>query len=223
MKKRNLIISLIVLIILIAGGVWFGMGRSEKVEKPAEQVKTSEQGIVKTEKTNQEQSTLDGLIEKMNPIKIAFPDISRWQTYYDNENGFEIKIPKDWYVEKTKKEGFFCLKSSNKKFYFEGESDVCGITIDTNFLNTYHGKKEKFVESFMELQKKENAISEAGYIDVNNNKYLYFSGTSSMPTVLIERGEKILEIKIQAAESTSLKDNVHNVLFGIIQTFNSVN
>ncbi|QQR77170.1 MAG: hypothetical protein IPJ67_03415 [Candidatus Moraniibacteriota bacterium] len=87
--------------------------------------------ISSLEQSNSQRSTSQSEIESVKDLidgeyTFAPVDTSTWQTYRDEELGFEVKIPEDW-SGKADGEGV-CLQEKERKYFVE-ETSVCPIRI----------------------------------------------------------------------------------------------
>lgn len=105
MKKQNILLILIVILVLMAG-MLFGLWRKEKVQQKKEQaineiLKKAEEEKTFTieEKTKENQKEEDKETEK--PKEFVLPDMNQenWETYTDDAWGFSIKFPKEFYYK----------------------------------------------------------------------------------------------------------------------------
>ncbi len=148
--SKRLIVAIIVLIIAIVVGGWFWYTKQKMTVSPIE-------GEIKTIYTIPGQNVSDGQsaemavsqgneLDSINDIidgEYTFSpvDTSKWQTYRNEAMGFEIKIPKDWYVNDLSKsedastakyysgnEQFgVCFGQKGKEYWYEGgkEDALC--------------------------------------------------------------------------------------------------
>ena len=60
-------------------------------------------------------------------------DTSNWQTYRNEKMGFEIRIPKDWYVNDSSESGGVCFGKKGVNYYYEEakEDPIC-LLIENN-------------------------------------------------------------------------------------------
>ncbi len=103
MNKRNLIIGVIVLIILITGVVlWNQKNSKQDTKKEVKQEvtkETQEQKQTQKQENTQEQNNQN---QVNNELTLEEIDTSNWKTYRNEELGFEIRYPESWNVENYK-------------------------------------------------------------------------------------------------------------------------
>lgn len=209
------------MVIILTLGVRFWRWESGKKAEMAKQAMIQQQQVEEAKKQEGKERILESLIDSVQDVSLPNIDTASWSVYKNEKYGFEMKMPSDWYVENTS-ENWFCLKSKLREFYFEGEKDVCGISIDGDYLKTYIGNETNFLNSIDDMRTRKS-ITEIGGVTIDGKKGLYFEGASAPTTVLTKNNRSIWGFQIQAAESTLVKNNVQDVFYGVIQTFHFVN
>jgi hypothetical protein len=126
MKLSAKYIGAIVIVAILTLGVagWFGYGKKDK-ENP--QSVLDNHSVTQSE---DQQFQLDEIASMQDLIDAAYQfepvDTSDWQTYRNEEAGFEVKIPRDWFcggiaLDPDSETSFVCLEKSQKENYYTGK------------------------------------------------------------------------------------------------------
>jgi hypothetical protein len=114
--------------ILAAGiGGWFGYGEKGK-ENP--QSVLDNRSVTQSEDQPSQLNEIDSIQDLVDAEYQFEPvDTSDWQIYRNEEAGFEVKIPGEWFcdgsaLELDSKHSVVCLEKKNKEVYFSGKAQI---------------------------------------------------------------------------------------------------
>ncbi len=158
--KKNLIIFIVIIVIAL-GAIWY------------------------LQKYNTEPEVVDNTNQNTNDTQEI--DVSDWQTYRNEELGFEFKYPGDW-EHKISSDNFIYLKDSNKDYYLEGSiTDLIVISTSKlpddyfidDWLREWTVTREKYNGSVRNIKVNNQIDAVQGFdylgtytvIHFNNNKY----------------------------------------------------
>jgi hypothetical protein len=170
--SKRLIVAIIVFIIaiiaIVAGG-WFWYVKQKMTVSPIEgEIKTiytipgqnmpDDQSVDTSVSQRNELDSIKDLID--GEYTFAPADTSKWQTYRNEEMGFEMKIPKDWYcggvaLDPNSKTQIACLEESQRKNYYDGnykKNNLVMISLD----NTEYATAKQLKDTLI-LRKKDGA------------------------------------------------------------------
>ncbi|QQR79198.1 MAG: hypothetical protein IPJ68_02900 [Candidatus Moraniibacteriota bacterium] len=122
MNQKPLLLAItLIALLVIAGAFWYLQNRPPM---------TVNQPVVKEAPIQAEQPTQTEGTEGIKDLidgEYAFTpvDTSDWQTYRNEEVGFEVKIPKDWFcggiaLDPNSKRSVACLEKIQKEAYYAG-------------------------------------------------------------------------------------------------------
>jgi hypothetical protein len=90
-KQTSIIVSLLLLLIIILGGYW--IWQSNKPQKQPNQNQNTQQNVEQNVNKNQEPEVITSDVDQSSEA-LAKVDTSDWQTYRNEELGFEFMYPK---------------------------------------------------------------------------------------------------------------------------------
>jgi uncharacterized protein YxeA len=130
--NQKTIVIIVTIAIILALGAGFWVWKEKKISQPKQTTQTTKQ-LSKTEEIESISNLIDGEYTFI-PI-----DTSDWQTYRNEEIGFEVKIPKNWEMREIQKEenkGAYLWFSQKGRWYeFEGGKEnaiIISVFLKTN-------------------------------------------------------------------------------------------
>ena len=130
MTKKSIIISAILILVVIIGGFWYVNNNQKskiKNQKQVEQQVTNEK-VETAREDDQEQDD-----ENIKELKVE-NDTSGWKEYCNEEYGFCLKYPRDWFcggiaLDPKSIDNIFCAPEKFEVIYYEGKYNGGGIMI----------------------------------------------------------------------------------------------
>ncbi len=139
MKKYTLSVLVVLVALLALGGwIWYGKMKENTQEQNQVKVIDSQNSTPISKPVDNQQVQLDEIASVKDLIdgeyKIQPVATSNWQTYRNEELGFEVKIPKNWELRNSYKEDGkyidFSFSQKGKKYLMEGgNEDAIGIGV----------------------------------------------------------------------------------------------
>lgn len=122
-SKKYIIVLVTAGIILASSWFWYVLNKtSEKVESVPVVGNNSDQ-VVEDQTQQKQENEIESIKDLIDGEYVFDPiDTSNWKTYRNEEAGFEMKIPKNWYVNDLSKSK---IDSVAKYYNGEEQSGVC--------------------------------------------------------------------------------------------------
>ena len=219
MNRKTLVVAAVSLVLLVVfgGGIlWRFHITTQEMMRQAQETQAVQKGAeVQKQAAHSEIESVKDLIDgeyTFSPV-----DTSTWQTYRNEELGFEVKIPKDWemrdiYQDEDKSADIW-FSQKGKWYEFEGGS-YNAIIISISFkTNPFFQLSESVLKSFKESH---DNVS-IGYAVINGVPFYYHDGFDEgiMTTASFPKNYSF------ALSSSLILDEypeVRNVLRGMAQT-----
>jgi len=150
MSKKAIITIVIAVVILVVAGGWFWYGEKQKpvrepvVQNGAEQVDDNQPVLDAGSEINNQQSEID---------------MSDWQTYRNEEYGFEVRYPEGWEMKEENNKLSFIDPDNYEDFYKWTEMEI-------GFWDNVDSLEEKILEPFKKYGYKTVQEFVEGEIDV---------------------------------------------------------
>ncbi len=130
------------------------------------------------------------LLREMTPAPIEQPmvaeeeiDTSNWQTYHNDEFGFEVKYPNDWEFEET--EDGVKFRHSEKEYGFEGSPLGALVWISVQTIPQEHDSLESYAQGLF----RPNYQDEMTELTLDGVKAVELSDYLRTETVLFSHGK----------------------------------
>lgn len=177
MNQKKLSIGILVVLALIVVGVF--VWKTKNVSQPEQITQMTEQPS-KTDEIESIQDLIDGEYT-FTPV-----DTSDWQTYHNEEAGFEVKIPKGWFcggiaLDQNSKRSLVCLEEEKKTDYYKGKSennliminfpDLGKISTDSLRENLINAKKDnsKIYDLILDRKNSVLVVAPTRIINISDN------------------------------------------------------
>ena len=208
--NQKLIIGILVALVLVGVGI-FGW-KTENMSHPEQIAQTIEQPE-KSEEIESIQDLIDGEYV-FTPI-----DTSDWQTYRNEEAGFEVRIPKNWRLSRNYKDNdiggeyfYFGKEGATYSIPEGGESNDAVLIVSSDRFN----KKAMPMRDFLQKRKTEygEKISSL-FIDGSNAVML---GKNSIDFFMDDKAWNI-NFHLYYDRENNIHINEYDIFLGIAQTF----
>lgn len=228
MKRKNsvfLFIVFIVVVLFVGGVLWYAQKVKREIaevaQKQSEEIKKEQE--TKQEEKNEKDIKKDEIASIQDLIDgeyIPKPvDISDWQTYRNEELGFEMKMPRDWiladtYIEKDpdiQGDNFYFGKKNTTYTIPEGGKSSSAIIISSS--NRYN-KKAMPLRDFIQLRKSDYA-QKLHTFSLNGIEAIILGSDS----VYFFNGDRVWDINFQLHHDNSIHAKEYDVFLGIVNTF----
>jgi len=214
MKKSTLIASVIIIFALIGGGVvWYAKNKPESVNPPA--------------MGNENQPA------EIKNQKSEIINTDDWQTYRNEEYGFEVRYPREWTIKDGNPvfEGIITLTSPETEKNIQEAvgrgraTEIPGGDIVISVVDTEGKNLENYLNYNLEIQK--SGLSRIDLVKFNKtefNNYVAYEallgGFSAYYTIYIENDQKVYRILFELKAN---KDELNDAENTIIDSFEFIN
>ncbi len=236
MNKRNLIIGIVVLTVLIGGVVLWNQKNSQQDTKQQTKKEVAKQ--TQEQKTEKEQANKQNQADNRELKPKEKIDTSDWKIYRNEELGFEVKYPRGWKVDKTRvntDEGILypfdkviLSSQQNNNIFgrFEIDKYVDDVTFDNKFLfdcffatdNECSKIKSVWLPDYWFGIVKNIQINQKQFI-FNNNKDNMILSTVHNKKYFLFRNITDLMYENNRKKNITIDSNNYNIFMNILKTF----
>jgi hypothetical protein len=214
-KKAGVFSCMAVAIALLIGGFWYGKMQRNATEQNQNTVVETQNPPVTQPVQSDEIASIQDLIDgeyQFQPV-----DTSNWQTYRNEEAGFEVKIPKDWKLSENYKQeaiqGEYFGFGESGVLYTIPEGGESGSVVSISSSDRYNPKATP-LRSF--IQKRKGGYNEKLYSFSLDGMSALMLGNKSI--IFFDKGTA-WSMNFQLYYDGNTSRSEYSVFLGMVQNF----